>query len=193
MTEWVRLDSICHVAQGATLTRLRSDEGSPVKVLQIRNLNALELNGDIEEESLQIDLDGPYVLRTGQIVVSLRGVPIKASVVTQEQAGNVAGSNLAILTPHHEVEPYYLAGLFGTKYLNNFLGGLVGGTVIPSLSVRVLREFQVPLPPLEHQRAFAEAFRALDLYQRLVRELTALRTERLELQLATSLGAFNDR
>ena len=174
------------------MTRLRSNAGTPIKVLQIRNLSSLELSGDIEEEPLQFDSDAPFVLREGQVVVSLRGLPIKASVVTEAQRGFVAGSNLAVLTPEREsLDAYYLAGLFSTRYLNDSLRAFVGGTTIPSLSIRVLRGFEIPVPPLEQQLVFAEAFRSLDRYQQLTRKLTELRVNRLEAQLATSLGNYH--
>lgn len=174
--------------QGATLSRLRDDRGDPVRVIQIRNLDRLEVASDLEEEKYLRDKIAKFQVEAGQVVVSLRSNPVKASVVPEPLKGCLAGSNLAVIKLRSGVNPYYLAGMIRSTLINRRLSSLIGGTVIPSLSVAALRKAELPMVSAEYQRLLAEGFQAHDSYAALAARLTERRGTRLEAQLEMLFG-----
>lgn len=191
--KWVPLEELGEVQQGATLSRFRHEGGNSLRVIQIRNLDKLEVASDLEEEKYLGEKVATYRVEVGQVLVSLRANPVKASVVPEPLKGCLAGSNLAIVKPRQDVDPYYLAGLIRSDFINRRLSNLIGGTVIPSLSVAVLRKAELPAVSAEYQSLLADAFRALDNYATLAAKVTERRGVRLEAQLEALFGESNAR
>lgn len=193
MQNWIGLQHICEVTQGAPLSRLRHENGIPFRIIQIGNLNTLEPDDDLEVERLSSR--APYV-RPGDVLVSLRGSPIRAAVVPEGMDDCVASPNIAILslrnprTPMNDdgLDPYFLAGLFSSDYMNRALNAYLGGGAVPSLSVRTLRALKVPVLEPQLQRDFAEAFKAHNRTTVNSQKLVAFQRERLEAELTLQLG-----
>jgi restriction endonuclease S subunit len=192
LLRWLPLEKIAEVTQGATLSRLKDPKGKAVPVVQIRNLNTLEVGGDLEVGTFDVQKAGQYRAREGQVLVSLRGVPVKASVVPDREAEWMIGSNLAIITPQDNVDPYYLAGLLRSEFMNQKIDKLIGGVTVASLSLKQLRLIELPLLVEEEQRVLSNAFRALDKYTLLTQELVRLRVQRTEAQLLKLFGEAHD-
>ena len=178
-----KLREIADVAQGGTLSRLRSQHGKAYPVIQISNLASLELGADgteLEQETFDPDRVAKHRVQEGQVLVSLRSESVKSSVIPPAYSSAVVGTNIAIVRPVGRVSPYYLAALFRSNFMNSRLRGLIGGTVIPSLSVKQLREFKIPVVEYHDQLTIVEAFRALEDYVRVTRQLGVQQQLRLE-------------
>lgn len=194
MQEWMPLQDICEITQGVVLSRLRDQRGEPFKVIQIRNLNALELDDPLEVERLS-----PFRARSvkeGDVLLSLRGSPIRAAVVPEGMKRCVASPNIAVIRPKGPklftndaaLNPYYLAGLLSSEYMNRILDTYLGGGAVPSLSVRTLRMLKVPVPMPDLQEDFAEAFKAHNRASANAERLVARQRERLEAELIHQFG-----
>lgn len=190
---WAALEEFGIIRQGATLSRIRSPEGMRLGVVQIRNLDALEVDNKLDEETFMTTRTDMHRTKMGDVLISLRSSPIKAAVVPAEVEGSVVGSNIAILTPHGNVSSTYLAGLLSSEFMRQQLDELIGGTIIPSLSVAVLRSVKLPMPNYEQQEAIAKGFRLLDRYKKLSYLLIEERETRMEAELARFFGDDSDR
>jgi restriction endonuclease S subunit len=192
----VQLNNIYDISQGVVLARLKNDLGNSVQVLQTRNLTNLEVSGEVEPVRLG-RVAKLQRLRSNDVLINMKSIPVYASVVPEQYAGSIASSNIAILTAQPGVaemlDPFYLVGLLRSGYMNRVLSSHMGGESISSFNLRTLRTLPVPVPPLNKQLAFSRAFRALEHYVSLTQELVGAHTERLEVELAGYLGGVHDK
>lgn len=190
-----KIEKLCSVQQGATLGRIKVEDGEQLPLIQIRHLSGLELSGEPDLATFDDEKAEGYRLEANQVVVSLRGIPIKASVVREPYVGAICGSNVAVLTikDPNRCDPYYLAGLLSSKYLNARLSSLIGGSTVPSLSVRQLREFKIPVPAIADQRTLVRAFKGFETYEHVTEQLLTAHAQRLEAHLALALEESSDQ
>jgi restriction endonuclease S subunit len=195
MVSWAQLGDLCQVTQGVSITRLRDDIGKETSVVQMRNLDKLEVTGE-PDKMLLAQVKAGQFLKAGDVLVSLRGTPVRASVVTAHQADFVASSNLAVVslkgTPR-DLDPMYLAGLLRSRYMDRRFSPQTGGGKIPSFNLRTIRDLDIPVPSATKQAALAAAFLALENYEEVAHELVDLRTKQLESELLTQLNEKNGR
>lgn len=195
MVSWVQLGDLCQVTQGVSITRLREDLGEETAVVQTRNLDKLEVTGEPDKVPLA-QVKASQLLKAGDVLISLRGTPVRASVVTTHQANFVASSNLAVVLlkdTSGNLDPTYLAGLLRSHYMNRHFSLQTGGGKLPSFSLRTIRDIEIPVPSAAKQAALAKAFLALENYQEVARELVDLRTEQLESELSAQLDGDDGR
>jgi restriction endonuclease S subunit len=191
----VELKDIYDIFQGIAFARLRDDSGDSVRVVQTRNLNYLEVSGEVEvvplNRSAQLRL-----LRAGDVLINLKSVPVRASVATEDDIGSIASSNIAVLTTKlgaaEALNPIYLVGLLRSRYMTDALSSHMGGESISTLNLRTLRTLPVPVPSHDKQRALSTAFRALERYVVFTGELVEAHTERLEVTLSSYLGGSHE-
>jgi restriction endonuclease S subunit len=191
-TPWIPLEDLGVIEQGPNLARFRHPAGEAFQIVQIRNLDRLEVTGILEVETALASKADPFRIKAGQVLVSLRSTPVKAAAVPTSVAGCLAGSNLAVVAPRAGVDSHYLAGLLSSTFMKHRLDEIMGGTVIPSLSVSFLRKLKLPMPPLDEQQTLAEGFKSLDRYGELALTLIERRTLRLEAQLSKLFGSNDD-
>ena len=187
------------ISQGATLSRYRDEGGRAYRVVNASDLETLELSVPRDELTLEVLKEGSYLdnaLEPGDVLIAARGEELKASVVTEPYAGCLAGANLAVLRPARNadgevifVEPFYLAGLFRTDWMKGRLSGLyMQSSQVQLVTVKQLRELELPLPPLEVQRRFAELFLTFEDYAKTLSEALYGRRQLIEAALQTTLG-----
>lgn len=183
------LQDLCRMSSGPSISRLKSTQGDPFRIIQVADLNSLDPEQELEIERLPI-YHTPTV-DPGDVLLSLRGSPIRAAVVPEGMLGCVASSNIAVLRlkqPKSDkypdgLDPYYLAGLLGSEYMSQILAAYSGGEVVVSLSIRNLRILEVPVPPKKLQGYFAEAFKSQRKFSMNMQKLLALQAKSLEAEL----------
>lgn len=181
---WAPLEIFGEIQQGATLSRVRDDHGEELSIIHIRDLDRLEVSENLERDRYAKDKVERFMVRPGDVLISLRANPVKASVVTNIVGDSVIGSNLARVRPNRDVDPYYLAGLLRSELVGRRLSAEVGGSIIPSLSVAVLRKFEIPLTGIDQQKLLAESFKAFEQYELLTARLVEARERKLETYLS---------
>ena len=180
---WVPLEEFGDVQQGATLSRVRDAQGDELEIVHIRDLDGLDVSTELERDKYTKEKIDRYLTQQGDVLVSLRANPVKASVVTALTEGSLVGSNLALVRPYSKIDPYFLAGLLRSEFINQRLNALIGGSVIPSLSVAALRKFELPFVPKEQQNILAQSFCSLERYKSLTDKLVTARGQQLEAHL----------
>jgi hypothetical protein len=169
--------------------------GSLIPIAELARTGALTVIQAHHVQAYEEAGEGPLVLTAEDVV---RGTPPSARlkewdanlVVTEpgdvlvpalvrvpvarvdEQGGVVVGGHLLVLRPDPErIDPQFLAGIFRSSLNLRHYTSM-------STSYRVdVRRAEVPLLPIEEQRAYGKAFRRLEAFQSALRRTTELSEE----------------
>jgi hypothetical protein len=178
------LDELVQISQGITLSRYRDDKGAQERIVNARNLDQLYIKGDLSLEQLKVSNLARYQLKTDDVVITIRGTPLKAAVVTAEVAGSLAGQNLAMLRPKEDINPVYLAVVLCSKWLERSLATLYGQSSATQLiSIAQLRKLQIPLPDLDTQEKIAKLFLSAERARKITLEALETRQKLTEFTL----------
>lgn len=187
-------DSSLTIFQGLQVARYQGEDLVPYQMVNVRNLEGLFVEGDLSEEALRrYDIPEHYFLRAGDVVIALRGSTLKASVVPTGISGALASQNLAVVRPGTELDSIFLAGLLRSRWMHRILSGLyvqsgVQAYAVSVLTVKQLRELEIPLPSLEDQQKLAEVFQTLEHLQIVTSDILASNQNLAEAALASILG-----
>ncbi len=191
--ELMALDSLGSLFQGLLLTRYLSDkpEAISLRVVQVRDLEALYIDGELESFSLLVSSSSlqRYVLREGDVVLSVRGSSQRVSVVSQGSVGAIAGPNLAVFRPSACLDSLFVAVLLRSDWLSGALSRLYGqSSGTRSLSLAQLRLLEVPVPSMAVQREVGALFMALERFRMATLGTLESRQQLAELSLVKLLG-----
>jgi len=118
-------------------------------------------------------------IRVGDVLVPAITRTVVARVATEDDAGAYPARNVVVVrTDPHVRDPWYLAG-----FLSSTEGGRRAEGVGSSLGVHTrvdLRRLRLPLPPIDVQRAYGQAFRRLSDYRRHLRAVHDLGQQLVE-------------
>lgn len=171
---WFSLGELGELCQGVLLQRYLSQPGAPgsqlLPVVHPRDLDFLMLEQSGLSSEYLLPSDSPaFSLQQNDILISVKGASQKAAVITASAVGAVATNNMALLRLHrglkYPVSPLYLAGLLRSEAFQEELGRLYRiSSNTRSLSLKQLRKLLIPLPTLEFQTVFADAFFHLERF-----------------------------
>jgi len=157
--------------QGILLSRYKdelersSPLGSPHKIVNLSDLEKLYIDSKNLKE-VQVKLPKTHdLLKTGDVVIALRGANLKASVVTKEveESLALAGQNLAVLRPKEIIKPLYLAIVMRSQWIEKRLARLyIQSTGTQLIRLSQLRDLEIPVPDLETQEKIAQFFLATE-------------------------------
>jgi type I restriction enzyme, S subunit len=88
-----------------------------------------------------------------------------------------------------KIDKFFIKNLINSKYFLNYAFSSATGTTIKNVSLKTMREFPVPLPPLEEQKRIVEKIAQLML---LCDKLEAERKSKKKLQLQMNSAAINN-
>lgn len=179
-------DLLLTIAQGVPTQRYEVAEGKGgerYRVVQTRQMDDLYVGGELPELTLRGERLERHALPVGAVLVAIRTWPMKASVVSREASGALAGQNLAILTLRPHINPVFLAGLLRSGFMAEHLGVRASASGQPMLSLKQLQDVQVPLPPAEKQTVLADLFLDRERADHLTRRSTEQRQRVVEAAL----------
>lgn len=182
------------IFQGLQASRYQDGGLVPYRVVNVRNLEGLTIEGFLSEEMLrEHGLPDQQQLKAGDVAVALRGASLKASVVPSAVAGSLASQNLAVIRPLPTVDPIFLAGLLRSRWIQRILASLyvqsgIQAQAVQVLTVKQLRELEIPLPTLEEQRTMATGFQEMEQLERLTSAIIATQQTLVEAALARVIG-----
>ena len=179
--------------QGATISRYRAEKkqrGEERRIVNISDLQTLVTQGDLETETLT---PGSYLsnaLKPKDLAIATRGTILKASVISAEHAGAIAGQNLAVLKPKLAlINPIYLAGVLRSGWMEaEFEKRSSRSTTIKLITLKQLGELPVPCPPLEKQATLAQLFLEVETLNDLAFKNVTTRRQLTEAAIQTLLG-----
>jgi type I restriction enzyme S subunit len=115
-----------------------------------------------------------HSFRLGDIVITKLGDPLGvAAVVNDIDAGLIVADLVRIRTDESRVDTRYLAYAINSPGIRMWLNGKQKGSTRPRVSLLLVREMPIPLPPLDEQKrivakldeAMEESDRCLDYHQ----------------------------
>lgn len=156
------LKQLFEISQGISLSRYKTELGEITKpIVQIRNLSYPFVESDLEEVRLSVSDVKRYELKKDDIVVAHRGPEMKASVVSEDTVGSLAGQNLLSMRPKpgEGLDSLYVAVILRSQWMDRTLAGLYSTTVgTKMITISDLSNLQFPVPDLKIQRKIAELF-----------------------------------
>lgn len=106
---------------------------------------------------------GKVRLRTGDILLSIRGSIGKTALVSEEFEGTVPSSQLVVVRPRKHVVNYkYLFRVLSSKIVQKQLDYLKVGQVISYVTMLGLRHLLIPFPSLQEQVRIADRVEELE-------------------------------
>lgn len=154
---WTRLASICRViTDGDHLPPPKSDDG--VAFLTIGNISSghLDFSNCRYVPSDYFDKISPYRRPTiDDILYTVVGATYGRPVMVDTTREFCVQRHIAILKPAQEVSRRYLHLLLKSPYVYAQATSCLTGTAQPTVPLRPLRNFLIPLPPLAEQRRIA--------------------------------------
>ena len=161
----VQVEPLEHVAQARaglsynrqTTTGLPTTPAVVAGLLRVGDVNdagirppSLFLIGDDERPVNEHD-----TLRAGDVVVTTSGTVGRVALLSDLPATLdwVAARSLAVIRAREGLTPGFLAALLQSPAYQHWLSGHARGTTIQHLSIRVLRELPIPVPPVQVQDA----------------------------------------
>jgi type I restriction enzyme S subunit len=104
-----------------------------------------------------------FKLSPGDLIMSCSGTLGKVALVPEGIPHGIINQALLKLTPTGEVEGSYIKSWFESDLFTQSLRQNSGGAAIQNVAeVRLLKEIEIPLPPLAEQRKIAEILRTWD-------------------------------
>jgi restriction endonuclease S subunit len=185
----LQLKELVQIFQGVTLNRYQDDQGSQERIINSRNLEQIYISGELSTVQINAASLSQYRLHTGDVVITIRGTPLKASVVTDKVQGCLPNQNLAVLRPKIEnINPVFLAVLMRSKWLEQHLVTLYNQSIgTQMLKISQLRGLEIPLPNLNTQNKLAQLFLAAEHYSQKTLETIEVRNSLVQLTFSRIL------
>lgn len=175
------LGALYEIVQGTYLKKQPDEEGVQRLVVRVQNLDGLEVAGEFVEEEVAADKADRFRVEVGQIVVALRGMPLKAAVAGEMPQDVVVNSNFAVLKPiTDETDPYFVAGLLRSGAFNQSIAPQFAGNTLPSLKLSQLKKFEIPVVGPETQQQMGQVFQLLERYQKATDDLLRQHEQQVE-------------
>lgn len=162
----MKISDIGNVIHGVTLSRIEPktlEESETYKLFTIQELNE-EISmfpSKTEDKEIEVSkerFDSLYLAKNNMVIIGLTS--FKSIVVTQKQIGKVIPSNFAFIElDKNKVDPAYFSWYFNEhSNIEKQLQIAMQGTIIRALSVQMLRELEIILPPLDVQKAIGKVY-----------------------------------
>ncbi|BAZ31683.1 hypothetical protein NIES4074_41560 [Cylindrospermum sp. NIES-4074] len=182
------LKELVQIYQGVTLNRYQDDHGSQERIINSRNLEQIYIGGELSTAQINASKLSQYRLHADDVVITIRGTPLKASLVTDEVQGCLPNQNLAVLRPKAQINPVFLAVLMRSKWLEQHLVTLYSQSIgTQLLKISQLRDMQIPLPNLNTQNKLAQLFLAAERYTQITLETLEIRNSLTQLTFSQIL------
>ena len=186
----MKIEDIAEVTVGVILSRVKAKPGEEhvkVPILTIQDLNRETGDYSIEEEITVEEINpnkynSELLSHKGMVLIGITSY--KAFVIDENYIGRVIPSYFAIVDLDKEkVDPYYFTWYFNEEEsVKKQLTIAKQGSSIKSLSVQMLRELEVVIPPIEIQRKIGKIY-----YLRKLKEKKLYEKGILERNLINSL------
>lgn len=155
----MKLDNVADISLGMVLSRIQANPnigGVAYPLFTIQEL-AYELgqyNIVIEKQQIEVDekkIDKKLIAKEGGVIIGLTSSN-KAIVVDISHQDEIIPSNFAYIEVHKNLDPYYFTWFFNEHpSVRKQLTIAMQGSSVRALSVQMLRELEVILPPMDMQ------------------------------------------
>lgn len=198
----MRLQDIATVTQGAFLSRVETspeDKGAQVVHLYtMKEMNeslGLDYRGDHERvTAISIEADRLSKLkRASEKMVVVNLLSQKAVAIRKEHAGLLIPSNFVVIESNEHFSPLYFEWYFNEHpSCRKQLLIARQGTSISALSIQMLRELDIVMPPADKQELIGKMYRSLKKKQALQMEYKQLEEQFMHYTIIKAIGDINN-
>ena len=173
----MKLEKIGKLSIGWTLSRIEAKPGEDFQEFELFTMQELSKetgNHDVNIQSQFIKvaekrLKDLTLSKQGMVVIGLTSY--KAFVITKAYENRVIPSNFAYLQCDEGIDPDYVAWYFNEHpQIQKQLTLTMQGSIIRALSVQMLRELTIEIPPLSVQQKLGSIYRLKSQRQKLINE-----------------------
>ena len=100
-----------------------------------------------------------YVLAENDIIMGRRGEMGRCALITKIEHGWLCGTGSLFIRPDKVIHPQYLFYALNSNDVKSYLKASSQGSTMDNLNLKIIKNIEIPLPPLEEQR---EIVRQLD-------------------------------
>lgn len=176
---WCRLEDLSYfIGDGIHGTPQYSPSGT-FFFINGNNLNQGKIQIKNTTKKVSDDEASKYAVNLNEntLLVSINGTLGNYAFYQEEKI--LLGKSACYITLHPDVFKYYLALLIQTSYFQQYALGVATGSTIKNVSLKAMRYFTVPLPPLpEQQRIVARVevlMKEIDKLEQAEKELEAIK------------------
>ena len=173
----MKLEKIGKLSIGWTLSRIEAKPGEGFQEFELFTMQELSKeigNHDVNIQSQFIKvaekrLKDLTLSKQGMVVIGLTSY--KAFVITKDYENRVIPSNFAYLQCDEGIDPDYVTWYFNEHpQIQKQLTLTMQGSIIRALSVQMLRELTIEIPPLSVQQKLGSIYRLKSQRQKLIHE-----------------------
>lgn len=162
--EWKRLVEVCEkITDGAHQSPKTIDKGKPyITVRDIQGNGQIDFDGCkfISNEDFELLVKNNCKPNKGDVLLSKDGTVGKVSLV-KDSTAFVVLSSLAILSPSNNLLPEFLKNYLLSPYFVEAALNSKTGAAIKRIVLKAIKEFYIPVPPLEEQKRIVQKLDAL--------------------------------
>lgn len=189
--EFQKLAELVEILSG--LTNISSEnKGQPVRLINIRDIEGGFIKPEPASEIYIQDTSKfeRYRVQVGDVLLSTRGTVTKVAIVDKASKGAIFSSNLALLRvkDSSRLKPSLLKAYFESQAGQKTLQSMAKGNVILHITIKRLRELEIPVPPLSSQEHLEKLLSHFNKYKQTTLS-TLERSERLTQNLVEKLFA----
>jgi hypothetical protein len=182
-----KLKDIADIQIGLVLARKKADEDSPHRYTRL-SLKSLGEDGELhpaenEDFTSSEELNPAFLTQAGTILMKLFA-PLNPVLITQEAAGYVIPSQIAIIKAHEKALPEYLHLYLSLDSIATQLLSQMTGTALRALTLKTLSELEIALPSVKKQQSICNLHKLYRKKYKLRDELIA--QEKLLMQYIVS-------
>lgn len=173
----MKLEELGKLSIGLTLSRIEAKPGEAFQGFELFTMQELSKetgNNDVKVQSQFIKvsekrLKDLTLSKQGMVVIGLTSY--KAFVITKAYENRLIPSNFAYLKCDEGIDPDYVAWYFNEHpQIQKQLTLAMQGSIIRALSVQMLRELKIQVPPLALQQRLGSIYRLKSQRQKLLIE-----------------------
>ncbi|MEU8343904.1 N-6 DNA methylase [Actinomadura meyerae] len=157
------LEELCTVQPGPPRTRLPDGDPS-VPVVTARQIRNRRIDDEgVEYTTAEFAASVPQCrLRPGDVVAVRTGTIDRVALADDRHTGWLIGSGCVLLRPRGGILPSYLLHYLSHPQVVEWVRRSATSAVLPTISIRRIRELPVLLPPIERQREIVGLLDSLD-------------------------------
>ncbi len=185
----------CATLRGRDATR--PDPNGPYRFIRISDLSpgGYLLPGQFITINPSEPVRDEFILKPGDVLFACRGVRMQAAAFTFSEMKNaVAGAQFFLLRNlAPSVLPEYLAWAINSPASQTYFTENTSGSYVPLVTLDILKDLQIPVPPVDTQRRILELHKLGTSEHQLLSKITQLRKRVLEGQLQQVAQAVNPK
>lgn len=164
--EELKLESLGKVTHGVTLSRVEPKKGEDQVVYELFTMQ------DLSKETVQYGIisekqeafvskekfDVHSLSQKGSVIIGLTSY--KAIVIEENHEGKIITSNFAYVElDQNKIDPYYFTWCFNEHpEIQKQLTIATQGSIIRAISIQMLRELKIPIPPMDMQKKIGKVY-----------------------------------